>query len=298
MPPLARAALQHVIVPFSVKMESVDFKDRTFEGLSATWDLDLGNDRIKKGAFKDTIAEWKKGDTAIPLLNSHNQWDIFSALGQLTDAAETKDGLWSKWEINEGPDGDAALIRLRPSKITKRATISKMSIGYMPLEFSFEQEAGGDPWDRIRNLLKIGWEETSLVLFPMNPAANIDSGTVKAMAMALKNADPNTLNDETRKDMRQLASRIGRLLKSTPSTPTPTTPTPSAPAPTPTPVPAPVIPPTPAPAPPSPVTPAPAQTKKKDDDPGEPLLYEFPDALQQRLTKTLLGAKISEITSK
>src|SRR4051812_3314332 len=91
--------MEHIIVPLEIKAETVSPTDRTFEGLSATWDLDLGMDRIKRGAFKDTIAQWKSGNDALPLLNSHDHYDIFSAIGQLIDAQETKEGLWSKWEV-------------------------------------------------------------------------------------------------------------------------------------------------------------------------------------------------------
>lgn len=296
--------LEQIVVPLSIKADSINPKDRTFEGLSATWELDLGNDRIKRGAFKDTIKEWKASDTGLPLLNSHNHWDINAALGQLIDAEETKDGLWSKWEIIEGPDGDAALLRLRPSKITGRSAVGKMSIGYEPLEYSYEEADGGSPWDRIRNLIKIGWKETSLVLFPMNPGASIDSSTVKNMMLAMKTMDPNGLTPDMRKDMRQLASRIGRLLKSTAtsaSTPTPTPPAPSAPAPTtPTPAPAPTTPPatTPPSTPPTPApTPSPAPSAPVKTESGDVPIYEYPDALAQRLTKTLVRAKISEVAA-
>src|SRR4051794_10361603 len=121
-PPTLRA-LERIVVPIAIKSETIDLTERTFEGLSATWELDLGNDRIKRGAFKDSIAEWKSGTDAIPLLNSHDHYNIFAAIGQLVDAQETKDGLWSKWEVLDGPEGDAVLNRLRPSNRTKRPTV-------------------------------------------------------------------------------------------------------------------------------------------------------------------------------
>jgi HK97 family phage prohead protease len=309
--------MEHIVVPLEIKAETVNATDRTFEGLSATWDLDLGNDRIKRGAFKDTIAKWKSGTDALPLLNSHDHYDIFSAIGQLVDAQETKDGLWSKWEVIDGPEGDQALTRLRPSKRTGRPTVGKMSIGYEALEYSYEQpEDNTNPWERIRNLLKINWKETSLVLFPMNPGASVDANSVK---MFLKNAstlDPASVTPEMKEDFRRLASRIGILLKGktpdepeTPTdggktgpTPTPGTPatpgsTPTPPAPTPIPVPAPGTTPTPVPPNPAPGTPAPGSQPtgaKEQDTP----IYIFTEALQQRVQKAMLKNKVGGIGAK
>jgi HK97 family phage prohead protease len=317
MPPLAfksgrsqLAALERIVVPIAIKAETIDESARTFEGLSATWDLDLGNDRIKRGAFKDSIAEWKKGSDAIPLLNSHDHYDIFSAIGQLVDAQETKDGLWSKWEVLDGPEGDAVLNRLRPSKRTNRPTVGKMSIGYEPLEYSYEETEGGSPWDRIRNLLKISWKETSLVLFPMNPGASVDATSVKMFLKGASALDPTCVTPEMKEDLRRLASRIGILLKGktpdesappvdesktgpTPSAPAPS-PSPAPPAPAPTPVPEPT--PTPTPPTPAPTTPAPGSqptgAKTEQDAP----IYEYSEALQQRLQRIGLKTRVSAIT--
>ena len=44
-------------VTFAVK--SVDQKARRFAGLASTWDLDLGNDVIHKGAFAKRLNDWR-----------------------------------------------------------------------------------------------------------------------------------------------------------------------------------------------------------------------------------------------
>jgi HK97 family phage prohead protease len=301
--------MDRIIVPLAIKAETINATDRTFEGLSATWDVDLGNDRIKRGAFKDSIAQWKKSSEAIPLLNSHDHWDIFSAIGQLVDAAETKDGLWSKWEVLDGPEGDSVLNRLRPSKATGRAAVGKMSIGYEPLEYNYEQPDGTtSPWDRIRVLTKINWKETSLVLFPMNPGASVDASSVKMFLKSASSLDPACVTPEMKEDFRRLATRIGILLKGkTPDGTEPppddgskTGPTPSIPVPSPTPVP-PTPTPTPTPPTPTPPTPAPIPAPgpqltsgTKEDTP----IYVYSEALQQRLQRNLLKTKVSAITHK
>lgn len=209
-----KSGLVRLNVPLTVKAEAVDTSARTFEGLAATWDEDLGSDIIHKGAFKKSIAEWKSATEAMPLLNSHDQFDIFSALGQAIAMKETDEGLWTKWEVLEGPDGDKVLARLRPSVTTKRAIISKMSIGFIPTKFEFEQPEGSDSfWDRIRHINEANLKEVSLVLFPMNPNASIDASTVKMWLKMAHDQDPRKLDRFARLELRRLNSKIGLLLK-------------------------------------------------------------------------------------
>lgn len=210
---IERKVLVRVVTSFTLKA-STNAEERTFEGFAATWNQDLGNDVIEKGAFKETIKNWKKSGDALPLLDSHDQWSIMSALGQLVDAQETDKGLWTKWEVLDGPDGDAVLARLRPMKLSKRPIIGKMSIGFFPEEFNFTQPKGStDPWDRIRHLTKVDLKEVSLVLFPMNNEASIDAASVKSFALSAENTDRSKLDVLTKKQLRRLAGIIGGLLK-------------------------------------------------------------------------------------
>lgn len=308
--PAAILTKNRLVVAFQIKADDVDEEERTFEGLAAVYDLDLGGDVIHKGAFKKTLSTWKKSGEAMPLLNSHDHYDIFSSIGQLIEAEERPEGLWTKWEVIEGTDGDRVLSRIRPSKRTKRAVVGKMSIGYEPLKFDFEQSEGDGPFDRIRNLREVNLKEVSLVLFPMAPGASIDVSSVKAFADAVKDTDPQSLSTETKQDLRRLASRIGHLLsgKKTEGEQTP-------PVGDPPPAPAPVVAPAPAvgdPAPSSPATepPAPIPTAPSGDpEPGatstadsgteeqgsKSAVYLYGEALQQRLQATLLKSKVSNI---
>lgn len=317
--------LVRMVAPFTIKAApaATDPNARTFEGLAAVFgDVDLGNDIIQKGAFKDALAAWKKSGEAIPLLNSHDHFDIMAALGQLLEAKETPEGLWTKWEVIDGPDGDAALARLRPSERTGRAVIGKMSIGFEPQEFEFKQPEGTTSFmDRIRILKKVNLKEVSLVLFPMAPGASIDSTSVKSVLDWMNTAEVKSLTPAAATDLRRLASRIGLVLKqyskvvdtknaeepaATPAAPA--APEPAAPA-------APAAEPTPAPSAPSP-TPAPdadapeAPAESVDEPapstdgdapaasaaPAEEKHYLMGEALQQRIRSTLLKHKTSNIT--
>lgn len=209
-----RNGIVHLNVPLTVKADSIDATARTFEGLAATWDEDLGSDIIHKGAFKASIAEWKSSGEAMPLLNSHDHFDIFSALGQAIQMKETAEGLWAQWEVIAGEDGDKVLARLRPSATTKRAIIGKMSIGFVPTKFEFEQPEGTESfWDRIRHITEASLKEVSLVLFPMNPNASIDASTVKMWLKMAHDQDPKQLDPLARRELRRLNSKIGLLLK-------------------------------------------------------------------------------------
>lgn len=199
------------VVAFSVKADAVDKDARTFEGIAAIWTKDLGDDIIHKGAFKETIKTWKSSGEGLPLLNSHDHWDIFSAVGQLMDAKETEEGLWTKWEVIDGPDGDAVLARLRPSKRTGRAVIGKMSIGYEPVKWEMENSDTAR-FGQIRHLKVVNLKEVSLVLFPMAPGASIDGSTVKHMLSLADQTEPAKLDAATKEDLRRLASKIGKLL--------------------------------------------------------------------------------------
>ncbi len=289
------ATMNRVVVSMTVKAAAVDETARTFEGLLSVWGPDLGDDVMEKGAFKKTIAEWKKSPDAIPLLNSHNHFDVLSSFGQLIDAKETNDGLWTKWEVIPGPDGDRMLERIRPGS-NGRAPVSKMSIGFEPMKFDFEQSDNAR-FGRLRHLREVSLKEGSLVLFPMAPGARVDTSTVKSWIDDANEMDPAELTPEMKTELRRLASRIGLLIagKAKPAAkkdadPNPTDPPVDEPGdiegdnPTGTKPPAtPTDPPAPKPTDPP--------TEK-----GEPA-YLFGDALQQRLRALKVSAAINS-TSK
>lgn len=182
-----------------VQIKALDTEKRTFEGLAATWDLDLGDDVIHRGAFKEWISEWRRKKNAVPLLDTHNSFSVFSAVGKLLDTKETAAGLWTKWEIIDGPDGDGIMTRL------KSGIITSMSIGYRPLKYDFEDSEEAR-FGQIRNLLKVELHEVSLVLRPMNPNAVIDTDSVKAL-LELKSMTAVQITT-----LRQLHAEIGKKL--------------------------------------------------------------------------------------
>lgn len=186
------------VAPFEVK--ALDEQARTFEGLSSTWQLDLGDDVIHRGAFKTWLASWRKSGRALPLIDQHNYGSVRSVVGKLLDAKETKDGLWTKWEIIEGADGDEMLLRLKGNYI------DGLSIGYRPIKFDFE-DSDEARWGQIRHLREVELLEVSLVIWPMNEGARIDFSSVKAL---LTRRD---LTDDERKEVAALHEKIEQRLE-------------------------------------------------------------------------------------
>ena len=175
------------ITPFELK--SADSGARTFEGLSSTWDLDLGGDVIHKGAFKRTLHHWKQSGRVIPLIDQHNYGSVRSVLGKMLDAKETDDGLWTKWQVTEGTDGDEFMHRLRGGMV------NGLSIGYEAV--SPEKDSKG-----VRHLKELKLVEVSAVIWGMNPNALIHTNSVKSFL--------RTLSEEDRKELRALL-RDGEL---------------------------------------------------------------------------------------
>ena len=159
------------IAPFEVKGSS--FKERTFTGLGSTWDLDLGGDVIVRGAFEDSLAQWKASGLSIPLIDSHDYSNVVSArLGKMVDAHETEDGLWTTFKIFKTRAGDDLMAMLADDGI------DGLSIGYEALQEqrpTDEAKAQG-----VRRVLsRVHLREISVVDWGMNPNALIAAGTLK-----------------------------------------------------------------------------------------------------------------------
>lgn len=192
------------VTRFEVK--SIDEEARTFAGLASTWDLDLGGDVIKKGAFRDTLKDWRTSGAPMPLLDSHNGFaSVRAAIGKMMEAKETDDGLEATFELIDGPDGDEVYRRIKGGYVTG------LSIGYEPKEIETpgEEDKRKGIW---RILKKVNLREVSVVLWPMNQSARIRD--VKGvLESAFDGVDPDTLTDDDRQDLRKIAGRVGSLLR-------------------------------------------------------------------------------------
>lgn len=141
-------------------------KSRILEGYASTWDPDLGGDIIRPGAFADTVREWKHSpDRIIPLVDGHSYGSFRNVVGRMEEAEEDDRGLFARFSIIQGADGDALLDRL------EAGALSGLSIGYKTEPGDTERtEVGGRSVRLIRRLQLF---EVSAVMYPMNPRATV-----------------------------------------------------------------------------------------------------------------------------
>jgi HK97 family phage prohead protease len=187
--------MERMACDFEVKAK--DENERTFEGALSTSHLDLGNrmyrDIVHPGAFKRTLDHFRNSKKGyVPLLDSHKTESLFNILGHLVDAEETLTGkalkyetaegktlevpemlLNTKWRVIDGVDGERVMDRLRPG------SLRKMSMGYAPYQYDF---VNLKEYGKTRNLREVGLGEGSLLAFPMNPEAEVNTASVKTLA--------------------------------------------------------------------------------------------------------------------
>src|SRR5690554_5309181 len=190
-----------IVRPFEVK--AVDAKERTFEGLASTWDLDLVGDVIHRGAFRRTLSHWRQSGRVIPLLDQHNYGSVRAVVGKLIAAKETDDDLWTRYQVIDGPDGDEVLHRIEGGYVTG------LSIGFRPVkvEEPSDDERKRGIWRHIKEVQLL---EISVVIWPANEGARIDTDSVKSLIAALKDRD---LTDNDRAELKALRDDIDALLK-------------------------------------------------------------------------------------
>jgi len=128
--------------------------DGHIEGLGAVFgNIDLGFDRIEKGAFRESI----KRINSIPMLWQHLDDE---PIGLWESMSESREGLKVSGQINLDTQ------RGREARsLTKQGAVQGLSIGYIPKDFEFE--------DEVRVLKRVDLMEVSLATFPMNPEARI-----------------------------------------------------------------------------------------------------------------------------
>lgn len=147
----------------------VEFKkvgdSNVLEGYAAAFgNIDRVRDRIEPKAFRKTIRERvSKGE--VKLLDSHVP-SIRNVLGTITKAKETDKGLWVQAKI-------ASVSRAQDVKtLISEGHVDSLSIGYIPVKYHFEDAPDGR---KIRVLSEVKLLEVSVVAFPANPKAVIES---------------------------------------------------------------------------------------------------------------------------
>lgn len=152
-----------------VKAEEV-LEDGTFTGYGSVFNVqDRGWDIVMPGAFAASLAEHKRNSTVPALLWQH---DPGEPVGLWVELKEDGRGLWCKGKLlTEFERGRQAHV------LMKHGALSGLSIGYDCRVWEIDQtERNGDPYAPcIRRLKEIDLWEVSIVTFPMNSEARIET---------------------------------------------------------------------------------------------------------------------------
>lgn len=143
----------------------------TFTGYGAVFgNVDSYGDVIQKGAFKDTLRDIKKTGQWPAMLLQHGGFSAedMTPIGIWTEMKEDDKGLLVTGKLAPTQRGQEvrALMKMDP-----RPAINGLSIGYRAKEFVI----GTKPGEPRRTLKKVDLLEISVVTFPANTLAQVDS---------------------------------------------------------------------------------------------------------------------------
>jgi len=144
-----------------LKLAGVDGADAgTIEGYASVYNVvDRGGDIVLPGAFKASLADWRKRKAAVPMLWYH---DAGTPIGLWTDLNEDDHGLKAAGVFIDGVP-QAAIARA----VVKAGAVKGLSIGYRTIDYEIDRTTG------VRKIKKAELWEISLVTFPMNVDAQI-----------------------------------------------------------------------------------------------------------------------------
>lgn len=190
--------------------------DGAFSGYGAVFgNADAYGDVITRGAFRDSLREWKKAKALPPLLLQHGGWGIgaddLMPVGIWTDMAEDEHGLKVEGRLALGTQRGREAYELLK---LDRPALDGLSIGYRAKEFV----VGTKPDEPRRTLKKIDLVEVSLVTFPANDKARVQA--VKAIdAIGTLSDAEAILRDAgfSRREAVALVSRIKAVARGEPA---------------------------------------------------------------------------------
>lgn len=151
-----------------------DVQVGTFSGYGAVFgNVDAYGDVIRRGAFKDTLRDWRKKGKYPPMLLQHGGGyfggtsDDLVPIGKWTNMQEDDTGLAVEGELFGLSTDRGTYIY----ESMKAAVLDGLSIGYIPVAVEY----GTSKEDPARTLTKIDLMELSVVTFPANSDARIDA---------------------------------------------------------------------------------------------------------------------------
>lgn len=156
-----------------MKFRQVAFKaetvaeDGTFKGYASVFgNVDSYGEIVAPGAFKESLARIQKAGDPVPVLWQH---DSRQPIGGDDSLTEDDKGLKAGGFLLI----DAIPLAKQAHELMKRRVVKGLSIGYFVEKSSMDEKSG------IRTLERLDLQEYSIVTFPANTLAQVDS--VKAM---------------------------------------------------------------------------------------------------------------------
>ncbi|MEY5101188.1 MAG: hypothetical protein RJA36_3907 [Pseudomonadota bacterium] len=158
-----------MFVPFEFKAASSSDQPMAFEGYGSVFDtIDSYGDTITKGAFRDTLKEWKAQGKLPKMLLQHGGGffggaDDLVPIGKWEEMREDEHGLFMRGYLF-----DAGTDRVKGTYAAMKAgELDGLSIGFTTRKSKMDEETG------IRTLTDIKLYEVSLVTFPANDPARL-----------------------------------------------------------------------------------------------------------------------------
>ena len=153
-----------------------------FEGYAAVFDnIDLGGDKIIKGAFADSLTtRYPKSGAGIPVYWNHELSDPFANIGQTIKAYEDDFGL----RVSVALDTETSWGK-QTARLLKEERVKQMSFSFDVVEGAFVESEEGYYYE----LRKLDLFEVSVVPIGMNQATEIVS--VKALKEQEKTSRPD-----------------------------------------------------------------------------------------------------------
>jgi uncharacterized protein len=152
--------MRSLLAPFlEVKLDAG--QPGRFKGYGSTFgNVDLGKDKVIKGAFERSLSEHQKNGTLPAMYWMH---DRSEPVGDWIEVTEDSKGLRVEGQLWTG---DAETECSRKAGNLLRGTSPKgLSIGYNTKKYEFDQKTG------IRSLIDVDLPEVSVVGYGMNPKA-------------------------------------------------------------------------------------------------------------------------------
>lgn len=156
-----------------VKATESDDGSTTFEGYAAVFgNIDLGGDKIIKGAFAETLQKRYPNDGAgIPVYWNHNTDDPFANIGMTAKAIEDDHGLKVTVLVDTSTDYGKQV-----AKLLKEGRVTQMSFAFDVKDGAFVDSEDDGSFYELR---KLDLFEVSVVPIGMNQETEITS--VKAV---------------------------------------------------------------------------------------------------------------------